>query len=203
MSNPPVALSGESLSVDAYYRDFEPRFWRIKEHDFWKLERKQDFQEDGSPSWDAFASGNWGDSLRLMGERRQALTDYYNRVAQSGFLTFRVRVVTEPITPYLQWELNSLLQRAECGERVRVVGEDDVAAFEQEVELPEIVTVGSEAVYQVIYDEAGALKGAIRSTDSGDVTAWREFIEHLYAEGQEIVGFHERKVAGLQPPRMR
>ncbi|MGH3391869.1 MAG: DUF6879 family protein [Actinomadura sp.] len=203
MRDLPAGPSGERLGVDAYYRDFEPRFWNIKKHDFWKLERRQSFQEDGSPSWDAFSRGDWAEALRLMAGRRQSLSDYYNRVAQNGFSTYRVRVVAEPITPYLQWELNSLLQRAECGERVRIVGDGDIATFEREVELPEIVTVGSEAMYQVIYNDAGALEGAICSTNPGEVAAWREFIEHLYAEGEEIGNFHKRKVARLQPPRVR
>lgn len=200
MHDLPGSLTGERLTVDAYYRDFEPRFWNIKEHDFWKLERQQSFQEDGSPSWDAFARGDWDEALRLLANRQESLKSYYDRATRNGFSIYRVRVVTEPITPYLQWELNSLRQRNECGEKIRVVSVDDVRAFEQDGDLPEIVTVGSEAAYQVLYNQAGATEGAIRTTNPGNITRWREFIQHLYAIGEEIASFFDRKVAALKPP---
>lgn len=203
MRNRPADPNGKRLGVNAYLSDFGPRFWNIKKHGFWKLERKQDFQEVGSPSWDAFTQGDWNKALQLMTDRRQSLTDHYDRVALNGFTTYRVRVVAEPITHYLQWELNSFVQRAECGERIRIVAVDDIAAFEMDAELPEIVTLGSEAVYEVLYNESGMHEGAILCTNPADVTAWRKFIQDLYAEGEEVASFHQRKVATLPPPTVR
>ncbi|MGP4014314.1 DUF6879 family protein [Saccharopolyspora sp. 5N708] len=200
MRDLPKLLVGEKLAVDAYYRDFEPRFWNIRDHDFWKLERRQSFQEEGSPSWDAFTRGEWDEALRLIAERRESLEDYYDRAARNGFSIYRVRVVVEPISPYLQWELNSLRQRSEIGERIRVVGKNAVSEFEGDGELPEIVTVGSEVVYQVMYDRSGAIEGAIRSTDPRDVNSWREFIQDLYASGEEMASFFSSTVAALTPP---
>ncbi|HET6503308.1 MAG TPA: hypothetical protein VFG87_21370 [Amycolatopsis sp.] len=117
MQAPGNSLTGQRLALGAYHHDFESRMWRSEERDSWKLERQQSFQEDGSPSWDAFMRGDWDDALRLIGERRESLAEYYGRAASTGLTFYRVRVVAEPITPYLQWELNSLRQRGECGEQ--------------------------------------------------------------------------------------
>ncbi|MEV7008750.1 hypothetical protein [Streptosporangium sp. NPDC051022] len=38
MRDLPRRLTGRRLSPDEYFEDFYPRFWSIKEHDFWKKE---------------------------------------------------------------------------------------------------------------------------------------------------------------------
>ena len=50
-----------------------------------------------------------------------------------------MRVVEEPFTTYLRWQLHSLRVQAECGERIRVVPADAVALFERRERLPEVV----------------------------------------------------------------
>ncbi|MFF0575377.1 DUF6879 family protein [Streptosporangium saharense] len=201
MHDLPRLFTGQELSSDEYLEDFYPRFWEISEGDFWKLERIQSFQEDGSDSWDAFDRGEWDESFRLIEERRESLAEYYAQVAHSGFTTYRVRVVEEDVTPYLRWQLRSLCQRSELGERIRVVGPDAVGPFERDGSLPEIVTLGTHAVYQVLYSHDGALRGAVRSDRPEDVSSWREFIEGLYAVGEEIGDFCDRRAASLEPPR--
>ncbi|OXM43959.1 hypothetical protein CFP75_36290 [Amycolatopsis alba DSM 44262] len=191
-------MAGESLGLDAYYEDFRSRFRDIEERDCWKLERGQSFREKDSPSWEAFVKGDWNQALRLISERRESLTEYYGRAAGNGVHLYRVRVVAEPISAYLQWELNSLLQRSECGERIRVVGLDDVAGFERNGELPEIVTLGTKAVYQVVYSRTGLAEGAVRSLKADDVDRWYELISSLYENGEEIAEFVERKGVSLR-----
>ncbi|WP_216214886.1 DUF6879 family protein [Amycolatopsis aidingensis] len=202
MPEVPHRPAGEQLTPDDYLHDFFPRFWRITEHDFWKLERRQSFQEKQNASWEAFARGEWDEAMRRLEERSANLKDYYAKVARHGFTTYRVRVVEEPLTPYLQWQLHSQRQRGEHGEHVRVVDGDTIAPFEVDERLPEIVTVGTEAVYEVRYDSDGAIEGAIRSDDPRDVTLWRDFIRSLYDSGEDINSFFEREVAQLDPPRL-
>ena len=48
-------LTGQELKLDAYFEDFDARFWRVDSS--WKLERRQVFQEPDVPSW-AMAAGD-------------------------------------------------------------------------------------------------------------------------------------------------
>lgn len=200
MNDAPGHLTGTHLSPDDYFDDFYPRFWAIDSGDFWKLERIQSFQEEGSDSWDAFARGDWSTALRMIESRRDSLADYYRKVAASGFTTYRVRVVEEEISPYLRWELHSLRQRSELGERIRIINGADLRPCERRGMLPEIVTVGTNAAYEVRYDADGAITGAIRSDDPGDLTRWRNFIRDLFAAGEEIDTFFASRSDSLRQP---
>jgi hypothetical protein len=203
MSDRPQELTGVLLSPQEYVDDFFPRFWNIEAENFWKLERMQTFQEGNSASWEAFHQGDWDEALRLIQVRKGRLEEYYGRVRRTGFRTHRVRIVEEPISPYLHWQLHSLLQRNELGERTRIVSGEAVAKFEKNGPLPEIVTIGTSAVYQVLYDSDGANTGAIRSDSPEDLVQWRSFIKDLHAAGEEITSFFGRTVAQWEPPRVR
>ncbi|MFJ2177123.1 MULTISPECIES: DUF6879 family protein [unclassified Streptomyces] len=194
---------GERLLLDQYRRDFRQRDETITGRDSWKFERRQHFEELGSPSWEAFRRGDWSEALRLMAENG---TTYWAQVAQEdrarGSVFHRVRIVEEPLTPYLQWELNSLRVQAECGLPIRVVGGDQLKALEATAPLPEIVVLGSQVLYEVVYTEAGLLDGGIRFADSGLIGRWEGFIKELYEDGEDIISYVDRHVAHLPPPRV-
>ena len=101
-------LVGEGLSVPDYRADFRAEEKAIAGQESWKLERRQHFRQPGSASWEAFARGDWGQALQLIEDRREVLTQFAAEVKAQGLDLYRVRVVEEPIRPYLQWELHSL-----------------------------------------------------------------------------------------------
>jgi hypothetical protein len=191
---------GEPMELDAYYADFEKNFWAITELGFWKLERQQFFQEPGYDSWEAFAKGDWDESQRLLEAGRAEMADYHRRVEEHGFVTRRVRVVEQPIIPYLQWELHALRIRDECGGSVRVIGPDQVAALEQAAALPEIYTLGPTVMYQAIYDDAGVLESVRRFVDRDLVVRCQRLIQDLYEVGEPLKSFFASNVATLPPP---
>ena len=49
-----------------YLEDFWDRFWRVRNHDIWKLERAQHFREPGYDVWEAFDEGDWPESMRRL-----------------------------------------------------------------------------------------------------------------------------------------
>ncbi|WP_214106447.1 DUF6879 family protein [Acrocarpospora catenulata] len=186
------ASRGERLTIEEYRNDFAEHFWTIGDNDFWKLERQQTFQEPGDDSWEAFRQGDWHKSLQLLEQRRKSLQNYYERIARAGFRTWRVRVVEEPVTPYLRWELHLLRLRHEYGGCVRIVGPDAIRHLETGRGLPEVVTLGSSVMYEVLYDETGVLAGGVRHTDPGLLARWRNLISDLYAAGEDITSFFDR-----------
>jgi hypothetical protein len=108
--------------------------------------------------------------------------------------------VEVPINSYLQWELHLLKLRAECGELIRVLTGGQVSAYEADGPLPEMVSLGSSALYHVLYDDAGELTGAVRVTDPSTVDTAAELARRLYEQGEDLSTFFERVVAPLTPP---
>jgi hypothetical protein len=192
--------TGERMELDAYYADFEKNFWSITELGFWKLERQQYFREPGYDSWEAFEKGDWDESLRLLEVGRADMVDYHRRIEEHGFVARRVRVVEEPIIPYLQWELYALRVRDQSGGGVRIVGPGQVAPFENGSALPEIYTLGSTVMYQAMYDDAGVLESARRFTDRDLIVRCQRFIQDLYEAGEPLEQFFTSHVATLPPP---
>ncbi|MFF3753385.1 DUF6879 family protein [Streptomyces sp. NPDC002018] len=199
---PPTLLpeQGERLVRDIYKRDFRERLAAIQNQDSWKLERRQHFEELGSASRDALTQGDWGRSLRLIEERRDDVLASVREDERRGSRFHRVRVVEKPLTPYLQWELYSLRQRAECGGRIRTVDAEVVAASEDNGLLPEVVVLGGHTLYEVLYNESGVPCGAVRYTDAGIVGRWESYIKELYEAGEDVESYFAREVAHLPPP---
>lgn len=193
-----VVLAGTELALGDYFDDYERRFWTVDGSGCWKIERQQEFIEPGFDSWEAFERGDRARSGELLRQLRPGLVEHFGRIARQGFEFRRVRVVEEPFSPYLVWELNGLLLRRECGEKIRVVTREQVERFERDGVLPEIVTLGTETVFQVLYGEDGAARGAVRSVDHDVVDHWRKTAQELYEIGEELDVFFARNVARLR-----
>jgi hypothetical protein len=199
MSRPLDGIVGECMYLRSYYADFEKNFGRARE--FWKLERGQTFAEPGDLSWEAFDRGDWYVAMRLLKERRSDLIKYHQETAAAGISTYRIRIVSLPLTPYLQWELNLLKVRDETGGPVRILLDADVEDLEEEGFLPEIYTMDTDVMYEAVYDDHGVLEYALKYTDRELISRCRDFIAELYARGEPIGRFYEREVADLSPAR--
>ena len=191
---------GTRLSLEDYRADFRATESMITGQDSWKLERRQHFRQPGSASWEAFARGQWAEALRLIEARRGSLMEFGAKTAEKGTDLYRLRVVAEPIIPYLQWELHSLKLRAECGELIRILPATAVRQLEDDGELPEVVTLGPSVGYRILYDAGGELAGGVKVTDPQAIERVTELVRCLYAEGEDLATFFEREVALLPPP---
>ncbi|RKN05203.1 DUF6879 family protein [Streptomyces radicis] len=193
---------GVHLELLDYRKEFAERHRRLRGRDSWKCERRQDFVELDHPSYDAFRAGRWEESMRLLDDRRESLRETMRERSLRATVFHRVRVVEEPLTPYLQWELRSLAVQAECGAAIRVVPGGRVARFEESGPLPEVVVLGGETLYHVLYTPTGSLDGAIRIDDSAVVSSWTALIRGLYGDGEDVTAYVDRHVATLPPPRV-
>jgi hypothetical protein len=198
MSRPLGDAVGERLELPEYYEDFQNRFRRART--FWKLERGQVFAEPGDPSWEAFDAGDWHEAMRLHEARREDLKRYHEENSVAGTETRRIRIVSLPVTPYLQWELHLLKIRDETGGPIRILQASVIADLEDRGPLPEIYTMDGTVMYQAIYDQRGVLEYALRYTDQALVSRCRDCIADLYARGEPITSFFEREIAHLPPP---
>lgn len=152
---------GEWLALEEYSRDFDLHYDQVRDRDCWKLERKQFFKESNSRSWDAFRQGDLAEARRLLKDRAPALREAAEEAAARGSVFRRVRVVEQPLTAYVQWELRSLRVRSENGGPVRVVRAEDVGRLERDSPLPELVALGGRVLYQVVYTEGRTRSSAL------------------------------------------
>ncbi|MEV8634040.1 DUF6879 family protein [Streptosporangium sp. NPDC051023] len=192
-----IPAQGERLVREAYRRDFRQRDAAIRNRDSWKFERRQHFEEQSSPSHDAFRRGDWDEAMRLLEERRDGLLAVAREDERRCSFFHRVRVIETPLTPYMRWELHSLRLRAECGERIRVIGVERVAVSERSGPLPEVVILGGRTLYRVLYTESGVPEGAVRYTDPGLIRGWENYIRGLYEAGEDVTSYFDREVAHL------
>jgi hypothetical protein len=201
----PSLLDGatsEFMPLDAYYADFEAHFWHSADIGFWKLERGQTFKEPGYDSWEAFAHGDWEESLRLLEAGRADMAEYHRKAGRHGFVPRRIRAVEEPLSDYMQWELHALRIRDQCGGPVHVIDADKIAQYESDGPLPEIYTLGSRVMYEAVYDAQGVLEAARKFIDTELILRCQKFIEGLYHAGEPLADWFDRHVAPLpSPPR--
>ncbi|MCF6471854.1 hypothetical protein FAF44_26185 [Nonomuraea sp. MG754425] len=191
-------IPGVLLSADEYLDDFWPNFHRIDDV-LWKLERIQSFQEAGEPSWVAMMEGDWERSLKLIDDGRGVWHEHER--AAKRFPRRRIRIVEQPVTPYLQWEMHVLALRAASVEQVRVLDAGEVAEIEVGRRLPELVVLGTVAMYEVTYDDSGTHSGARRIDDREVIAACRGELDKLYAGGEEFRAYYEREIVPLPAPR--
>jgi hypothetical protein len=193
-------FEGEYLELDTYQERFEEDFWTADGTGFWKLERQQYFREPGNPSWEAYRRGDWQEALRLIEDQHNDLLEYHRKAREHGITACRVRIVEFPIVPYLQWELHALRLRDATGGPVRVIGPESVAHLESAAPLPETATLGSDVLYEAVYDDSGALLGGRRFADKNLVARCRDITRELFSKGEELSAFFAREVATLPPP---
>lgn len=189
---------GERLELPALYAESDKDFAHTRE--FWKLERGQDFAEPGNASWEAFANGDWDESLRLIEGFRDDLVQYHRDATAAGTSTYRIRIVALPPTPYIQWELHFLKMRDETGGLTRILLDTALADIEDQGPLPDIQTMDRDVMYQPIYDANGVAEYGLRYTDKALASRCRDFIADLYARGEPIGDFFRREIAHLPPP---
>lgn len=200
MHDLPDLAHGVRLLGDDYYNHFNEHFWRTGRPGFWKLERLQHFEEPGDESWVAFDRGDWHQSLALLEERRPALRTHYAKIANAKFETFRIRVVEHPLTEYMQWELHLLHLRDQLGGYTRILPAHEVRQLEEESRLPELITLGDDVMYEILYDENGLQEGGVLHTGVSLIARCREFIRSLYEKGEPISTYFGREVEPLEPP---
>jgi hypothetical protein len=195
-------LPAEEQELKQYLDDFQTNFWTTDIS--LKLERQESFKEPGVPSWEAMSRGDWTTSVRLIEEMREPRIEHQRQLDERGITQRRVRIVTRPVTPYLQWELYALRVWAELGEEIKTLPTEAVRDLEPARKLPEIVVLGSESstqcvMYEIIYSD-GMLAGARKFTDRTLIATCRAEISGLWLRGEDLSSYFDREIMPLPPP---
>lgn len=194
-------VAGTRLDRETYKGDFRERFWASGNR-LLKLEAQQTFAEPDDRSWKAaFVGGDWELALRLIDERRTEYEKDKERMRDLRITSRRLRVVRLPLSPYLQWELRVLRLMNEISDEIRVLDATHAPAHPAGGVLPELVVV-NDTTYEVLYDDTGALSGAIRRNDAGLAGSCRELISAWYDTGEDVGDFCTRHLPRLPPPNL-
>ena len=192
--------AGVRLDQSQYQKDFDANLWRVDGADSWKLERMQSYSEAGFPGWEAFMAGDWNTALQLYEKERPGIAAFHEEFRSHRSCLYRVRVVAEPVTPYVQWELHCLKLRVECGEKIRVVNPSAISLHEPVGPLPELISLCGRVLYHTIYDDREQPDGAFRYAGP-ELIAWYEnFARGLYETGEDVESYFRRAIEGLPPP---
>lgn len=122
MRPPAWALAGSTrLDLGEFSAAFADAWSRTGSR-FLKLECWQSYREAATnESQAAYDRGDVESAQRLLTEEAEADRPLYQDVRRRGIEYARVRLVREPLTPYLKYELLSYRIRAEMGENIEVV----------------------------------------------------------------------------------
>ncbi|GAB1821878.1 DUF6879 family protein [Herbidospora sp. RD11066] len=172
---------GVMLDRRAYTTEFYG-VYREMEGVLWKLERAQHFHEPYSPSWVAWADGDWDRAMKLIEE---SAGDFAADVVDSVELR-RLRIAEQPLSDYLKWEFQVLRARAGVGERTRVLDASAVRHLERHGPLPEILILSRELMYEVLYDDIGAHVGGRRIIQKDVIATCLSDMENLYEQADEL-----------------
>lgn len=193
------SAAGERLGLAGYDVDFAEAVDAV-DGPILRTQRLQAMREPGNPAWEAFAEGRWDDALRIAAEPDPESVRFFAQLDKAGSGLRRLRIVERPLSPYLIWELHALRHRAEAGERIRVLDAGRLAGFEQKHgRIPELMVLGSQALYEVMYDPSGTPVGARKVVEPGVVRACRVQIESLLDEAEPFDSYFRHEVAGRRP----
>jgi hypothetical protein len=122
MHPPEWALAGSTrLDLDQFGAEFT-RAWSRLEWRFLKLECWQAYQEfEASESQAAYQRGDVNAARELLQQEAAADRPLYEDVERRHIEYARVRLLQEPLSPYLEYELLSYRIRADMGENIEVV----------------------------------------------------------------------------------
>jgi Family of unknown function (DUF6879) len=195
------SVPGDILPLAEYNSDFFDHWQRIPDR-FDKLERIQHFQEPEDPSWDAFAAGDWEQALAIMDRvgRRGLFSDPEGNPARLDMQIRRLRVISLPIAPYVQWECQFFRHDRDTGEQIRVLKPAMLAHWEVDGPLPELVVLGPTVMYEVLYTADGILNGGRRILDGDIIAAVRADFDQLWETAEDFTVFFDREIADLPPP---
>jgi hypothetical protein len=122
MQPPTWAVQGSTrLNLDEFGACFAQAWAGLKSR-FLKLECWQTYVEaEANQSQEAYNRGDVPKARELLQHEAEADQRLYEEVRQRGINYVRLRLVQEPLTPYLEYELIGYQIRATMGENIEVV----------------------------------------------------------------------------------
>jgi hypothetical protein len=124
-------------------------------------------------------------------QRASVLRAHYAQQNAAGFVR-RVRVVDPPIPQSLRRELDAVALHADAGAHIRTVTTAQVACWERDRPLPDLLTLSGRYTYQLWRNSDGAVVRVHRTDNAEMASQWRYLIDDLYERGEDAVATWRR-----------
>lgn len=187
--------SSQRLGLDAFGSRFAEAWSRMHSR-FLKLECWQAYQErEANKSQEAYNKGEIDTARELLRQEAEADRQLYEDVKARGLDYARIRLVQEPLTPYLEYELMAYLIREDMGETIEAV------RCSRDLDLPsadyfDFLLFDRHTALIHDYGDDGRQSGGWLSTDSGVIAALEQVATDLRRKAIPLREF----VAGLKRP---
>lgn len=119
-----VLIEAKQLSPQDFDSEFHALWSRMKTR-FLKLECWQEYQEPNSKSLTAFMCGDTAHADKLLQLEAAQGKSLYEDVARRKIDYTRIRIIRQPLTPYLRWEMRNYKVRAAMGETIVFIDDSD------------------------------------------------------------------------------
>lgn len=147
----------------------------------YKLERRQTFQEPGNPSWEAFAAGDMKRALELIEEDRAAQRDFKRIFDDRAAAFYRLRVIEDPLSRYLRWELAHFRLNAEEGEKIYIVNQALIADLDLRYDLADYTLFDRSLAFFLNYSDDGLFLHADMVSDPAALAELVDISEEILA----------------------
>jgi hypothetical protein len=188
----------DRLDSEGYLKDFYKYFDHMQDG-MRKIEYGQSFSQPGNKSWEAFNHGDWQLALKLQDDLSKEADRYFKslkRVAPPGR---RVRIVVEPFSDYLIWELNIFRRNERLGEVIRVIKFPEAVELVARDFIDDYVAIDNTVAYRVLYDHNGLNIGAEKSLNPETVNGAVDAFEALFKNAEPFQEFFSREVVDRVP----
>lgn len=140
--------------------------WDGARRRFWKVERRQVYDQRGDESYDAWARGDAEGARRLLAETLWAQAAMYREATERGLDLLRLRLVDEPLSENLRtYEIPNYSVSEQLGEPIVI------ALLPPDDTLPDCIAFGEDVLFVNVYDGRGRPAGAIEIRDPEAVRA--------------------------------
>lgn len=160
-SSVPLPSSENYLLSQAFFDRFKLLHGSMKES-LWKVERRQEYQEPGVSSLEAYIRGDKAEAVKLLRDAyyEDKWTSYALHRARENIPMVRIRVVERPLTPYLEWEFLTYQISSQYGERILIADVTDQPGSSPLRGGRDFVMFDRKIVLAHNYEPAGLLDGA-------------------------------------------
>lgn len=179
MSPPTWALDKSTrLDLDGFAAAFA-KAWSRMESRFLKLECWQTYRElEASESQAAYESGDVEAARKLLQQEAAADRSLYEDVTRRHIEYARVRLVQEPLTSYLTYEMLNYRIRADMGENIEVVVCDPALHLPDERHFDFLLFDGHTAlIHDYGAGDVGLQTGGWLAHEPGTIAVLKELVE--------------------------
>jgi hypothetical protein len=164
--------------AEAFFGRFSPA-WASVQREVWKLETRQTYEEPGNPSWERLAQGDFEGAVRLIPSVREADLALYASLAARKVRFLRCRPVSQPLAPYLRWEIEVYKFNAAHGEEIFFF--DAAAAADPPIRFAEhdFMIFDDRVAFVHDYDAAGSIQGGWELTSPDAIAELRALYQEL------------------------